>query len=282
MTLFLLLVIDNGHVYTTFLRSLYEPNKFTDHLKKYYLFIFFFISIGVVIHFTSPLFLWRFAFYATVFHYIKQNIGILKLLMAKDDKKDSKSIYTLYILQLIAVFGIHLKPDAKIEYYSPNDIWNFDNEVLFNYTIILYSIIVLFYLFYLCQQLKLNKELFPGHFFVLVTAILFSLYSISGLNLNHYLLALIASHGIPYMFLIKGKLKSRIPYLNIITVFAVALVFGLLENYYEDNFINFSNETSKSLMNSLLSTLLLVPLFSHFFFDTYIWKRDLKEELLTD
>ncbi|GAB4417643.1 MAG: hypothetical protein OHK0056_26660 [Bacteriovoracaceae bacterium] len=107
-------------------------------------------------------------------------------------------------------------------------------------------------------------------------------------DLGHYqvIIPLIATHTIPYIALITKSLKETRPYsafqkhLSTYTlVIATMISFGLFEFYIENNFLEFDLSKGPVVLNSIIRSLYLIPLFLHFYSDSIIWKRSYKENL---
>ncbi len=270
-------LLDSGHVYSTMIEVYADPNE----LKKPYVWIVttgsFIINLCILLFFED--FFYNYIFYFTIFHNMRQGLGIV-LLQSKPNTRDVLfTKWTYYFLTLLPFILFHFKSRVGTSPLSeiiihPININNFfsDNWLshIFNWGIRLYltgiaSIAVLI------LWKKVYTKILPILFF-------FSLYAfaflISKNELQSYIL-LITSHAIPYYFLFEKRLKlthslknvKRFAPLILILSFTVG---GSLE-YFQNNILEiFSN--SSVLIRAMLTT----PLITHFIFDGIIWKKDNK------
>ncbi len=128
------------------------------------------------------------------------------------------------------------------------------------------------YFIFLCLVIsffifKKISAILPFVFFVLV-------YAISFLFLNNEFYAyslLIVSHGVPYFFLMKKRIRlthSRSFVKKHVTIFLFLLVsFGALLEFHEQDLYDLTNE------NIYVVALFYTPLIAHFLIDGIIWKK---------
>lgn len=103
------------------------------------------------------------------------------------------------------------------------------------------------------------------------------------------LILLVIAHGIPYIsVLILSVKRTKIfkfnsVYLIALIVLVSALFLGVFENYLEEFILNISNDYiyyNYSFFEILFLAFYLVPLLSHFIFDSYIWTSKHREAKL--
>ncbi|MCO4754554.1 MAG: hypothetical protein KC478_08720 [Bacteriovoracaceae bacterium] len=267
----ILIIIDNGHVYTTFIRTALERNV---PLKHYLKFLpLFFVTI-ISLHFIDSALIWKFAFYATIFHYIKQNVGLLSFYQALSTKRVNFDRFVLYALQILAVACVHFREDGIMEYYSSNDLYTSPSPQILTGLSAIFIIVFLLWLAHSARRL-LKSNLDTASFsYILSTSLLFSLLTITQIDIQWMLISLIVAHGVPYVFLIRKSLNTtqkQLKYSWYLIVY-VLLIFGGAEYFIGTGFISF-DKANYSIGESVFAALFLLPLFSHFFMDSIIWKR---------
>lgn len=275
LTATIFIFIDSGHVYTTFLRSLKEGISSVNK-QKIFKFLIIYSLIMLFIQFLDGSLIWKIALYATIFHYIKQNIGFLRFYERLEKLSKKTNRLYLYSFQLLGIFSIHFREDSQLEYYSSNDIFSFPNSQILTGIQSIYALLFIVWLyssfkFYLKQK-KINSTIL----YITSIAVLFSFPLFPFLKIQLVLIPFIASHGLPYMFLISKTLKidqTRIYTKNLILLFVVltALSFGAIETIVQENLINYIH-MEFSMGNALFNVLFLAPLFLHFYMDSFLWK----------
>lgn len=270
LAIIILIVIDNGHVYTTFFRLI--KTKLTRiHKRQTLIFIFSFICIAMMIQLLSNALIWKFALYATFFHYMKQNIGFFCFYQKLENTFNRFNIKALYAFQLLGAAALHFRGDSKLEYYSSNDLFSYPNDFCFNFVIIIYLLLTI-----ISITKNWNNLLTPSYLFNLHIILLFSYPLFTSLPITNILLALIVSHGLSYLFLISKSLhtpqKNFAPLSYFVACLVIAIIFGFGENSYESVYVSYL-ESEVSLMSRFFISLFLLPLFTHFFLDSILWKK---------
>jgi hypothetical protein len=106
-----------------------------------------------------------------------------------------------------------------------------------------------------------------------------------GSTVTQVLFPLLFIHGIAYFGVMGQTLhrtqKSRFKNSSValIIVLVTAVIFGMSESWYEENFVRIVTADS-AIVTAALVGLYLTPLFSHYLFDAYIWKRTHRESSL--
>ncbi len=123
---FLLLVVgvDVAHVYSTLYRTYLDPEEFSRRRFTYLGVPFVCLTAGVLLHRASPLGFWRGLAYLAVLHFVRQQIGLVRLYARRmgersrlDDRLDRAAVYaaTLY-----PILWWHLHPRA-FSWFVPGD-----------------------------------------------------------------------------------------------------------------------------------------------------------------
>ncbi len=273
---FTMIIVDTGHVYTTFIR-LFKEKLLGEDKRKIYKFVVIYSALSVgILSFDGALF-WKIALYATFFHYIKQNIGFLKIYDAIAGIGRKESSIFLYLFQLVGIISIHFLPDAKLNYYSANDLFGFPSDELFSLVRFFYLFVFILWGLFCISNLSKKSISFSSAFFVTSHACLFAYPFLFNYSLEFLLLPIIISHGVPYFFLISKsvrlKMSDKYRAGSLMLVLIVALLLGMGEDLFESNLVSYIGK-DYSFAEILLNTLFLFPLFLHFFIDSFLWKRN--------
>lgn len=266
--------LDGGHVYSTLLEVLFDS---TENKKKYVAIVLlgtFFLNFFIHFFFESLFF--YYIFYFTIFHNMRQGLGITFLYRAGNSPSPSLIKAFYYFLTLVPFFIFHLKDpilgsQLSSEILMPFYLGSYLKNLLpqFSLNILTYfyacsSVLIFTYL----QLTKNNKGALAMFFFGVIYAYAFIF---SSDYLKSYVL-LIFSHAIPYFFLMEKRVKlthqttyiRKFAWVFLLLLFA----FGGAIDYFQDDVIDYFLPF-KSLTLALLTT----PLISHFIFDAIIWKR---------
>lgn len=288
--IFLLLItfhlIDSGHIYFTFFRT--YANKDERQSSSLYIYTPLIIfSIFFLWIFTNTPFVWHFVVYATLYHNVRQFYGITRWYQKLQKNFSPWPTRFLYLLCLTPVIIYHFRTNIITGIYSQKDIFHFPSEFLLNISLVFYISILISWILYETFQIK--KNIFSlGRFLSLLTPI--SAYGfglILGQNYFQILGPIIAAHGIAYMALVAFSLEKIQPEKyktfkrTLLLLLGVAIIFGILEAYTEDTLSplmdGMTYETKVHLPLSLFAAAYLTPLFTHYFFDSLIWKSKHRE-----
>ncbi|MBY0413927.1 MAG: hypothetical protein K2Q18_07165 [Bdellovibrionales bacterium] len=277
-TVFVLLTVyflDGGHVYSTFLEVLGDPEE----VRKKYVWVVLLGSffLNLIVHFFLTPYFFYYIFYFTVYHNMRQGLGVTFLYRIGEKRRASFVKWGYYFLTVVPFVLFHMKPSIKEgklgeAILRPINLSQFMDsqllEIFFKYGVIVYILGALLIAGFLLKE-KNGKGLLSMLFFMAVYAYAFL---ISNNEMKSYAL-LIFSHAIPYYFLMEKRLvkthklnfMQRYAWLFLLTIFAIG---GALDYYQEDIISLF--EPFDSLGMALLTT----PLISHFIYDAVLWKRD--------
>ncbi len=263
-------LLDSGHVYTTVWRTYFHSPERKRSLVYLWaplgFFLLFFWWSFLNIPFLGP-----FVVYITLYHNFKQLYGVnswfqrLNLSAQKNDKK------IFYFLTLAPIFIAHFRSDfPKIAYYSTNDFFWVPNAQIFRPLVLSYFCLAGSWLIFEWRAHRSWLRIFS----LIYSAILYSVCFLVGKNLSQVLFPLVISHGMAYL----GLMSTVLPKLQkenfrfkrpVLWIVGTAIVFGSLEFFLEDSFWNRSNPYF-----AISSALLLTPLFCHYFFDSFLWRRN--------
>lgn len=274
-------IIDSGHVYTTIWRTLLHAEERKSSL------MYIFVPIGVAVFFftwaaLSLPYLWSFVLYATIHHNIRQFYGVTRWYQSLNRRYSPWNTFFFYALTILPFIAFHFRPEAITGFYTPHDLVLWPNANVFLWLVRLYAIGLLAWVIY---EVSLRAK--GLHEFNRVTSMLtaFATYGITfyfGQSSMQILLPLVLTHGIAYFGLISLALqrtrKSAFSYWPkaLVIVLGTAIFCGWLESYIEGHWIRFES-IQISLLEALIIGLYLIPLFSHFIFDAFIWRKGHRE-----
>ena len=288
----LVLVIDVGHVYSTFFRFYWNPTTFQSF--KLHILIIPLVGLigGIILYSQSSLMFWRVLAYLAVFHFIRQQYGFLRIYSRNDIPSklrrliDNAAIYSATIYPL---FYWHIYRTNEINWFIKDDFFSF-SPTLGPYAKTLYIGIIILYI--AKEGIFFIRE---RHFNFPKNAIVFGTYISWYFGIVYYKGDLIftmmnvVAHGIPYIalvYLYEHKANARlisIPWKKIgifITTIAALAYFEeglwdiLIWRDHEELFPIFSSLPSidNQIALAVVIPLLTLPQFTHYVLDGFIWK----------
>ncbi len=267
--------LDGGHVYSTYVESLADPTEVKKGFVWKMLGLSFFLNLAIHLFISDYFF--TYIFYFTVFHNMRQGLG-LTFLYRMGQKSFHKVVkFSYYFLTVVPFILFHFRGKMREDLMgesilSPIFATTFLSTEL---TAQIFSIGV--WLFGLGTILIFCYFALKKEWRGVLTMIFFgSLYTYSFIfsqsELKSYGL-LIFSHAIPYFFLMEKRVSlthsvGKIKKFAYVFIFLSFFFGGLLDYYQDDLVILFEPFESVGL------ALLLTPLIGHFLIDAFIWKRD--------
>lgn len=269
-----LVLIDSGHVYTTFLRGpffkFHNKAKTLASLFSIFLFLFFWL------YFQIPYF-WSFVVYYTLFHHVRQYVGLIKWYNKLEQYHDSILIYLFYASVLISMLLFHTDPNQTLTYYSfPGDVLYFPSQTFFNYLIFAQVLIWLIYVGYTGYVFFILKlKPFKTHLFFVLAILFYFLVCMSNRNTPLVLVPILFAHGIPYILLIyhsRKKLKPNQTKIKVLGILSFVVLFMSIFEYAIQEYVVDYEYLNGLLFPKILLALFLTPLIFHYVIDGYIWK----------
>lgn len=276
----IVVIVDSGHIYSTFWRTILVKKEFNRSKILYIISpILFYLIFFILFLFFEVSFFWSLLFYASIFHQIRQNIGISKWYSKINNVKLDKIIIKfLYLLTLLPVLIFHFRPYNQIKdifFYSPSDIFKMENLLVYDILIQIYFVLVFIYLSYEIYNLIRNKDFSRFTFnFLLITLNYFCF--IKGGSLHEVLLPPLFLHGLSYLtinYISYKRINPKRLFIqnvkNKIFVVLIPLLIGSFLFYIDQNIPNPDN-----LINNIVFSIYILPIICHHFWDAFIWKRD--------
>jgi hypothetical protein len=274
-------LIDSGHVYTTFWRTLFHPEERNSSNAYWILpiaiFLFFFTW-----YFSRLPGLWSFVVYSTLFHHVRQVYGFSKWYQALNKRTDKFSDYFLYALSVGPIFIYHFRPDAIGNYYSTGDLFLFPDFTIFKALMFVYAFVLVGWIMYESRLWRNGTKEVNRLISVGFPALIYAFSFFIGKSVSQILFPLLFLHGIAYCGVMGLSLtKTRGGWFSsmlksLLIVGTTAVVFGMIESWLEGGYIG-ENRRMKGFVPSIVVGLYLTPLYCHYLFDAMIWKRSHRE-----
>lgn len=266
--------LDGGHVYSTMLEQYFDP---VERRKPYvWQLTLLAFAMNLVVAFFYEEYFFTYIFYFTVFHNMRQGLGVTFLYRRGERAFAGFIKNSYYFLTLVPFFLFHIKErptsqmgEAIIKPLNLGQGQHLQSLMPFyKFGLGFFIAGVLAIYGYLLWK-KQTKGLLSMGFFALVYTFAFI---ISQNEFQSYLV-LILSHAIPYFWLMEKRLvkthsSGSMKKFAVIFLFLIFLVGGLIDSVHQDLLDYFDG------ISLLLLSLLYVPLIVHFLFDGVIWTRD--------
>ncbi|MFL9837082.1 hypothetical protein ABS768_06190 [Flavobacterium sp. ST-75] len=297
--LFLVVFIDVAHVYATLFKTYFVPKAFNQYKKLLIWLPIICFTIGLALFMMGSKVFWVTLAYVAVFHFIRQQYGFMRLYSRYEPKTklnvflDNLTIYAATGYPMVYWF---MSPPRNYTWFMENEFFTYRNDVLLELFGYLYLLILLTYVFKTGYALlKTGYFNVPKNAVIIGTAASWYFGIVYYNNDLVFTMLNIVSHGIPYMALIylkeveqkqfkKGEvsfLKFIGGYKAILAYVCILLLLAFFEEYlweitvWNEQF-SFSGSTVFHNWHFLLVPLLVVPQFTHYILDGFIWKTPKK------
>ncbi len=275
---FALAFADSGHIYTTLWRTYAHPAERQRSM------MYLWVPVGVTLtffawsYFRIP-FMWSFVVYATIHHNLKQFYGITKWYEVINRRTVKWSGGFAKALMIIPVVFYHFRSTSVEGFYASGDTLLYPNRFLLNVSLLIYAAVILAWIG--CEIREWQRG-FRDYNRIGAIAFCAALYGGAfgfGTSVPQVLYPLVIAHGTGYMALMALAVRRTRPLkfsdfkINLFIMASTAMAFGLLEHLVERREIVFEGATTSALQ-SLIIGLYLIPLFSHFIFDRYLWRKN--------
>lgn len=274
--LVLLLTIDSSHIYSTFWRTIFDSTEFK---RSKFLYLIAPLIIGLLLFswffFNIPFF-WNFIIYLTVYHQIKQAVGLQKWYSKINHYFEQTSSNIMYACTIFSFMAFHFKTNPiVINFYSANDIFSYPNEFLFLVSISLLCLTMLYWLIFEVNN-YLNKRFFINKFLLMLIFMSVQIWCfLLGSSMIEVILPQLVYHAVSYQASIirtskNLKRNNNKLLFKTITIVFFSLIIGFGANQLE-NVIN--SNPNGNLIPSLILALYMIPTLSHHLWDAFIWKK---------
>lgn len=265
--------LDSGHVYVTAWRTYFLPQErrrtWIYWIAPVLFFCLFYIWTNQEWGYLAAVIV-----YATVFHNVRQLLGLSRWYQRKNNNWIKLSDLFLYLLCFLPFLAFHFRTDTQLEhYYSSQELFRYPSRFWFQSVLIIYSLVALVWVGFELARWRTYQE-WNRIFSVLFAGIFYGYAFLLGKTVTQVLFPLVVSHGFAYLALMDLSLKKihrgqkkRHNYLTI-AILLTALVFGGLEFLVESEWLQV-----ESSVKAFTTALLLTPLFCHYLFDSFLWKK---------
>lgn len=281
---FVYICIDSGHVYTTMWRTYLQPSEFRDKRKLYLATpLVFMLAFFIWVYAQLPG-LWELVVYGTLFHNFRQLWGFLRWYEKIEGRKDPNTGFFFHAFILIPIIAFHVNPSRPKGYYyvDSSEMFHFPSELAYKGCLIAYGAVFLVFLLHELQNYRAGLRE-PGRLLGLITAIVLYGYGpLFGTTFSELILPLVASHGIAYMAVMSqttGRLGHtrwsgfrQLLIVMIVTAVGFGVADGLMQWWLMDEKTSYLAGAPNALL-ALGTALSLGPLYSHYLFDAFLWKK---------
>lgn len=273
-------VMDISHVYSTAMEAYLDPEE---RVKRKTLVL---TAIGVSIPLLMVVFFAPYVeyifFYSIIFHNMRQGLG-LTLIYYKKSSKRLMSANTLkwiyYFLTLAPIIIYHFKrlymdfgvlekyyfviPLESFFYFSQDTLIKAVELGEITYWVIF--VISSIYMFFKVELRVWGTLLF--------FAGIYSFSYFATKNLLFSTLLLMASHAVPYLFLVQKRTKDfgQSALLRKFSTLVIFVIIGLGACYY---FFFFRNVGEIHLLSPLTKFIIILPSYIHYAFDGHVWTKN--------
>lgn len=301
--LVLVVFIDVAHVYSTLYRTYFQRKNFTHSYPLLILVPLICYVLGVILYAMDGLLFWRILAYVAVFHFIRQQYGLMRLYLRMDKPSKFSSItdsIAIYTATLYPLLYWHFSGNRNFNWFLENDFIPLENTTIIPIFQFIYFLIILLYiikeLYFFVSSKKINipkNLLIIGTFLSWYFGIVYFNGDMAFTTLN------VISHGIPYIALIWffEKKKASVSIENSFwkTFFSGSLgfIFFLISiiifAYFEEGLwdalvwqehgslfkpFHFIPQVNHSPILTLLIPLLALPQATHYVLDGFIWRKN--------
>lgn len=290
--LFLIVFIDVAHVYATLFKTYFVAEEFKRRRKLLIALPLICFIIGIILFAFGSAIFWSVLAYVAVFHFIRQQYGLMRLYSRNEAKSrfssgiDNLVVYTATIYPMLFWF---MSSPRKFNWFTENDFFQLENKLILEIVGWVYLFIVVFYVFRtVYKSVKEHYFNIPKNAIIIGTLLSWYFGIVYFNNDLVFTLLNVVSHGVPYIALIylneiDKKADVDLGILNYVKgLKGVILFLGFLfalaffEEYvweilvWNEKFSFYACDFSS--WQFLLVPLLTVPQFTHYFLDGFIWK----------
>lgn len=291
--LFFVVFIDVAHVYATLFKTYLVPKAFKERRMLLISLPIICFFIGLALFLMGSKVFWVTLAYVAVFHFIRQQYGFMRLYSRLERKtRLSKTIDNLAIYAATGYPMLYwfMSPPRNFTWFMPNEFFRYENpELLWILGYIYWIILAVYVAKVIYEVITLRYFNIPKNAVVAGTAASWYFGIVYFNNDLVFTMLNVVSHGIPYMALIylreitqaKQPSPGILQYLNthkgIIMYVGILIALAFSEEYLWEIMVwneQFSSSAATAFesWHFLLVPLLVVPQFTHYILDGFIWK----------
>jgi len=291
--LFFVVFIDVAHVYATLFKTYLVPKAFNERKRLLIILPIICFAIGLALFLLGSRVFWVTLAYVAVFHFIRQQYGFMRLYSRLEPKTklniflDNLTIYAATVYPMAYWF---MSPPRNFNWFMENEFFTYQNPQLLEILGYVYwSVLALYVVRVAYAFIKHSYFNIPKNAIVFGTAASWYFGIVYFNNDLIFTMLNIVSHGVPYMALIylreikqaKTPTPGILQYLNnhkgIIIYIGILIILAFSEEYlweimvWNERFTSGFSGAFES-WHFLLVPLLVVPQFTHYILDGFIWK----------
>jgi hypothetical protein len=307
--MFLILLIDVSHVYSTLYRTYFNSKALNEFNLLFKLTPVICLFAGILLYSMGSMVFWTCMAYLAVFHFIRQQYGFLRLYSRKETRSKIVRLIvntSIYSVTLLPILMWHTHGQKNFNWFMQGDFIYFPSTILHALFKVLYFVSLSAYIATeLILYFKTKTLNLPRTLLTLGTALSWYV-GIVVYNADIVFTALnVIAHGIPYMALIwvAERPKARENQIGMFKMFfstyGVFLFVGFLvllafiEEGIWDAFVwrehqsifgafYFFKQASGSKLLIFIIPLLSLPQIVHYVLDGFIWKRKENDKYLNE
>lgn len=291
--LFFVVFIDVAHVYATLFKTYLVPKAFQERKKLLIALPVICFFIGMILFMLGSKVFWVTLAYVAVFHFIRQQYGFMRLYSRYETKTrlgvflDNLTIYTATGYPMLYWF---MSPQRNFTWFMKDEFFTYKNDALLDVAGYLYFIILGIHVVRVAwMYFKTGQFNVPKNAIIAGTALSWYFGIVYFNNDLVFTMLNIVSHGIPYMALIylkeikqgKSKTTGVVHYLNtykgIFMYAGILIALAFSEEYLWEIMVwneqfTLADPAVFENWHFLLVPFLVVPQFTHYLLDGFIWK----------
>jgi hypothetical protein len=264
-------LLNSGHVYVTLWRTYLNPREFK-RTKAYWLVPAFWFALFFVWVYTRIPYLWMFAFYMTLLHNFRQFYGMSKWYQKLNGEFSRASDFYLHALCFLPILASHFRDfSTHPGSFSSDGALNFPDPTMVRAILAVFAGVFLSWLYFEWRRMQIVKD-WNRSLSVLFPCTLYFFSFVMSESVPQILFPLVISHGLSYMAL-SAEVLPKLETTRVRKVYALACVILTAFIFGGIQFALPNGASSWPLfLQAAYTSAPLAILFSHFTFDTYLWK----------
>ena len=283
--LLLVVSVDVSHVYSSMYRTYFSADGRREYRTLLIWVPLICFAVAFALGLMGPQIFWRVLVYVAVYHFIKQQVGFVRLYRAARWTADEAMVW---VSTLGSILIWHMTPEKTIRWFTKNDFVSVlsDRSDLRN---LLKALLPLLFVAYLLRKLFeffRRKDGFEFQAFILTAATFVSWYGGIVLSDSDFIFTFtnVLTHGVPYMALVWHTQKEQDSvFAHVGVFFFILLIIGFVEEgfwdaliwrehpQFFDAFYGIGPALAPYAVAAALA-LLILPQLTHYVLDGFIWK----------
>lgn len=297
----LVLLIDVSHVYTTLYRTYFDVIQWQKHKLALIIIPILVFLVSLLLQHISMQLFWRVLAYIAVFHFVRQQYGLLRLYERNDTNNILKKMHqvVIYTASIYPLIYWHCYGPFEFNWFIGNDFIFLQNTWIEKCSFVIYVIILVCYvvmnLYYSLRDKRINLT---AHLILIGTLISWYFAIVYFKSDLTFTFLNIITHGIPYMALVwvmgkRNAEQAKYKEASFMHVFfrkyaiflflLIPFILGYVEEGLWDTFLWNERQEFFSVFRKvkqfipaqiypIIIAFLAVPQFTHYVLDGFIWR----------